>query len=122
MSKCSYSSEKVNIYSICIENKSCFCYFLPGLYDYRSSGGLVTKLCLTLAAPWTVAHQAPLSMGFPRQEYWSGLPVPFPGHLSHPGIEPTSPAVACRFFTTEPPRKMIIEVTLDYLDVVGFFF
>ena len=84
--------------------------------------GLVTKLCLTLVTPWTVAHQAPLSMGFPRQEYWSGLPAPSPGHLSHPGIKPTSPAMAGRFFTTEPPRKMIIEVTLDYLDVVGFFF
>ena len=38
--------------------------------------------------PWTVAHQAPLSMGFPRQEYWSGLPFPSPGDLPHPGIEP----------------------------------
>ena len=56
------------------------------------------------AIPWTVAHQAPLSMGFPRQEYRSGLPCPLPGDLSHPGIEsvtrPTSPALADRFFTT----------------------
>ena len=43
--------------------------------------------------PWTVAHQAPLSMGFSRQEYWSGLPFPSPGDLSNPGIEPTSPAL-----------------------------
>ena len=41
--------------------------------------------------PWTVARQAPLSMGFPRPEYWSGLPYPLPGDLSHPGIKPTSP-------------------------------
>ena len=41
--------------------------------------------------PWTVACQAPLSMGFPRQEYWSGLPFPSPGDLPSPGIEPTSP-------------------------------
>ena len=57
---------------------------------------------------WTVAHQAPLSMGFPRQEYWSGLPFPSPGDLSDPGIEPTSlvlPALAGRFFTTAPPGK-----------------
>ena len=40
---------------------------------------------------WTVAHQAPLSMGFPRQEYWSGLPFPSPGELPNPGIEPMSP-------------------------------
>ena len=55
------------------------------------------------AALWTVACQAPLSMGFPRQEYWSGLPCPSPGDLPEPGIEPTSlmsPALAGRFFTT----------------------
>ena len=44
------------------------------------------------ATPWTVAHQAPLSMGFSRQEYWNGLPFPFPGDLPDPGIEPGSPA------------------------------
>ena len=49
--------------------------------------------------------QAPLSMGFPRQEYWSGLPSPSPGDLPHPGIEPASSALAGRFFTTEPPGK-----------------
>ena len=53
--------------------------------------------------PWTVACQAPLSMGFPRQEYWSGLPFPSPGDVPDPGIKPTSPALAGRFFTTEPP-------------------
>ena len=41
---------------------------------------LVTKLCLTLVTPWTAAHQAPPSMGFSRQEYWSGVPLPSPGH------------------------------------------
>ena len=46
------------------------------------------------ATPWTVAYQVPLSMGFSRQEYWSGLPCPPPGDLSNPGIEPTSPALA----------------------------
>ena len=50
--------------------------------------------------PGTVAHQAPLSMGFSRQEYWSGLPFPPPGHLPDPGIEPASPALAGGFFTT----------------------
>ena len=53
--------------------------------------------------PWTVAHQAPPSMGFSRQEYWSGLPCPPPGHLPHPGIEPASPvdnASPSRFFIT----------------------
>ena len=49
--------------------------------------------------------QAPLSMGFPRQEYWSGLPSPSPGDLPHPGIDPVSPALVGKFFTTEPPGK-----------------
>ena len=52
---------------------------------------LVAQSCPTLAAPWTVALQAPLSMGFFRQENWSGLPFPSPGDLPDPGIEPTSP-------------------------------
>ena len=52
-----------------------------------------------------MAYQAPLSMGFPRQEYWSGLPFPSPGDLPDPGVEPMSPALAGGFFTTEPPRK-----------------
>ena len=59
----------------------------------------------SFATPCTVAWQAPLSMGFPRQEYSSGLPFPFPGVLPDPGIEPTSPALAGEFFTTEPPGK-----------------
>ena len=54
--------------------------------------GLVAKSCLTLETPWTVAFQAPLSMGFSKQEYWSGLPFPPPGYLPNPGIKPTSPA------------------------------
>ena len=52
------------------------------------------------AALWTVAHQAPLSMGFSRQEYWRGLPCPPPGDLPNPGIEPTSPALLGGFYIT----------------------
>ena len=54
---------------------------------------LVAKLCPALPDPWTVACQAPLCMGFSRQEYWSGLPFPSPGDLPDPGIEPGSPAL-----------------------------
>ena len=57
------------------------------------------------ATPWTVARQAPLSMGFPRREYWSGLPFPSPGDLLDPGIQPASPSLAGGFFTTEPLGK-----------------
>ena len=55
--------------------------------------------------PWTVAHQAPLSLGFSTQEYWSGLPFPPPGDLSDTEVEPASPALAPWFFTTESPGK-----------------
>ena len=58
--------------------------------------------------PWTTIHQAPLSMRFPRQEYWSGLPFPTPGDLSIPGIKPVTPESSLwvgGFFTTAPPGK-----------------
>ena len=63
-----------------------------------------------VATSWTVAHQAPLSMGFSRQEYWSGLPLPPPGDLPKPGIEPVSPASAGAFFTAKPPGKPCVEL------------
>ena len=58
--------------------------------------------------PWTIACQAPLSVEFSREEYWSGLPFPCPEHLPKPEIEtayPASSALACEFFITEPPGK-----------------
>ena len=61
-----------------------------------------------LSNPIDCGHQAPLSMGFLRQEYWSGWPFPSPGGLSDAGIEPTSPALAGRFFTTKPPVKRLV--------------
>ena len=59
--------------------------------------------CDSVLTPWTIAPQAPLSMGFPKQEHWRGLPFPSPGDLPYPGTEPVSPPLAGRFFTTEPP-------------------
>ena len=56
-------------------------------------GASVAQSCPTLVTAWTVAPQAPPSMGFPRQEYWSGVPFPSPGDLPNPGIEPGSPAL-----------------------------
>ena len=57
------------------------------------------------AAPWTVVYQAPPSMGFSRQECWSGLPFPSPGDLPNTGIEPGSPALQAEALPSEPPRK-----------------
>ena len=59
----------------------------------------------SFAIPCTVDHQPPLSMGFPRQEYWRGLPFPSPEDLPNPEIEPASPAWSGEFFTTEPSEK-----------------
>ena len=60
---------------------------------------------MALVIPRTIVHQAPLSMGFSRQEYWSRLPFTSSGDLPNPGTKPTSPTLAGRFFTTEPPGK-----------------
>ena len=62
--------------------------------------------------PWTVAHQAPPSTGFSRQEYWSGLPFPFPGDLPDPGIEPRSPELQADTLTSEPPGKPSVTLAL----------
>ena len=74
---------------------------------------------------WTVAHQAPLSVGFSRQEYWSGLPRPPPGDLPNPGIEPTSlvsPALAGGFFITSATREAAKTLLLILLLLVHGIF
>ena len=73
------------------------------MYAYFG-GGLVTS-CSTLVTPWAVALQALLSVGFPRQEYWSGLLFPSPGDLPDPGIKPLSPALQVDSLATEPPEN-----------------
>ena len=77
------------------------------IYEFKCGGGLVAKSCPTLATLWTVAFQAPLSMGFSRQEYWSGLPFPSPGDLPNPGIKPRSPALRADALTSEPSQAEI---------------
>ena len=85
----------------------------------EGGNGLVTKSCLTRLTSWTVGCQAPLSMGFPRQEYWSGLPFPSPEDLQDSGIKPRSPALQTVFqvdsLPTEPPGKPICEGRIMYL-------
>ena len=67
-------------------------------------------------SPWTVAYQAPRSMGFSRQEYWSGLPFPSPGDLPNPGIEPGSPALQTDTLPSEPLGKPLLGLWLhNYL-------
>ena len=79
--------------------------------------------CLTFATPWTVVHQAPLSMGFPRQEYWSGLPFPSPGDHPYPGIEPKSPespVLPGGFFNTWEAVNLKGGLSLNYSRDVGW--
>ena len=66
---------------------------------------LVAQWCLALGDPMEYSKQAPLSKGFPRQEYWSGLPLPSPGDLFNPGVESWSPASQADSLPSEPPGK-----------------
>ena len=66
------------------------------------------------ATPWTVAYQAPLSMEFSRQEYWSGLLFPSPGDLPNPGIEPGSPTLQADALPSKPPGKPLFLLKLMY--------
>ena len=75
-----------------LDTGGCCCLVAKSLFD-------------SLQPPWTVARQAPLSVEFSRQEYWSGLPCPPPGDLPDSGIEPLSPALTGRFFTAASPGK-----------------
>ena len=70
--------------------------------------------------PWTVAYEAPLPMGFPRQEYWSGVPFPSPGDLPDGRVEPRVSCTAGEFFTAEPPGKLISLVLFAYICYIYF--
>ena len=72
----------------------------------RLKGQLLSHVQL-FGTPWTGARQAPLSMGFPRQEYWSGLPFPSPGDLPDPGMEPESPELQADSLPSEPAGKCL---------------
>ena len=73
------------------------------------------------ATLWTVAYQAPLSVGFSRQEYWSGLPFPSPGDLPNPGIEPGSPALQADALPSKPPGKFPQMESLKYQHACGLW-
>ena len=97
---CTHTTILVFTFSVCVLSRCCR-----------------VRLFVTL---WTVAHRAPLSLEFSRQEYWSGLPCPPPGTLPHPGIEPvsyTSPSLAGRFFTTSITREapLAVQCSINYM-------
>ena len=78
---------------------------LQSIYVCVYGGGLVSKSCPTLVTPWTEEPDRLQSMGFPRQEYWSGLIFPSPGDLPYPGIEPRSPTLQADSLLSEPRWK-----------------
>ena len=91
---------------------------------------LVAQSCLTLCNPWSIAHQTPLSMGFCRQESWSGLPFPSPRDLSDPGIELQSSAFQVNSLLSEPPGKLwqlkekkylLLTVSVSFQNVTSCF-
>ena len=88
------------------KNDSWFSTFsnISGISVYTYKVKSLSRVRL-FATPWTVAHSAPPSMGFSRQEYWSGLPFPSPGDLPNPGIEPGSPALQADALTAELSKK-----------------
>ena len=109
---------QLNTFTQRVNSHSFFCSFqvsrmgwgLPTLHSRTLSCFGYVQLFATL---WIAAHQAPVSMGFSRQEYWSGLSCPPSGDLPDPGIEPASPSVSCtegRFFIGEPPGKFMIDI------------
>ena len=77
---------------------------------YYSEVKLLTRVRL-FATPWAIAYQAPLSMGFSRREYWSGLPFPSPGDLPNPGVEPRSPALQADTLPSEPQGRSLYYTT-----------
>ena len=86
------------------------------LGDGEVGGALVTQLCLTLVTPWTVACQALWSMGFSRQEYWSGLIFPSPGDLPDPGIKSGFPALQSGLYPLSHQRNPKLTCNSTYWD------
>ena len=85
------------------------------MYQYTSANAQLLSRVRLFATPWAVARQVPLSMEFPKQEHWTGLPFLPPANLPDPGIKPislVSPALAGEFFTTLPPGKPHVLVCL----------
>ena len=92
-----------------IHNKNSYSSFLIfHVFPYMKVKVKLLSRVRLFVTPWTVAHQARPSMGFSRQEYWSGVPFPSPGDHPDPGIEPRSPALQADALTSEPPGKPCI--------------
>ena len=92
----------------------CYCYYPPFMLLLLFSHSVVSD---SLVTPWTIAHQAPLSMRFCRQEYWSRLPFPSPGDLPNPGIKSGSPALQADSSLSEPPGRNHYELEVIQVEL-----
>ena len=121
MNNCKTSPEALLLfknYEIILVKSVCF---LPFFKSLRQCLACVLSRVQCFATPWTVAHQAPLSMGSSRQEYWSGFPCPSPGDRPHPGAEPmslASPALAGGLFT-HGSLQCVVNVKILNCDLDG---
>ena len=97
-----------------LQSSFCLQFFFQNVFEsLLSRCPPFTILCVSAppsdsATPWTAAHQAPLSMGFSRQEYWNGWPFPSPGDLPDPGVEPGSPTTQADSLPFEPPGRPVV--------------
>ena len=104
-------SHSFNIETITMRFQHPYCFSFLSLFLLIFKVKVKSLSCVWLfETPWTVAYQAPPSMGFPRQEYWNGLPFPSPGDLPDPEIEPGSPALEADTLTSEPPGMGWIKI------------
>ena len=112
-----YAETDYQMFCCMLQNNFClWCRRVWHMARWRHSkekmkGSVSHSVIYLFVTPWTVAHQAPLSMEFSRQAYWSGLPFPIPGDLLDPGMEVISPALACGFFITWATREALINST-----------
>ena len=125
--KSGWKQNLLSVFSLCLRlyAHACFCLMFENFYylclscfiviDWVSEWVKSLSHVWFFATPWTVAHQAPPSMGFSRQEYWSGFPFPSPGDLPNLGIEPRSPSLQADALTSEPPGKPTTRVQIWYL-------
>ena len=93
---------------VVLQGRQALSFITDPMEIYQASTQSLSHVQL-FATPWTSACQAPLSMGFSRQEYWNGLPFPPPGDLPDPGIEPGSPALQADSLPAEVPGKPLLE-------------
>ena len=102
------TTEMIILFSNCLQGLYfilCVCVCVCVCVCARTRTCTLCHVQPTFETLWTVAHPGPLSMEFPKQKYWSGLPFPSPGDLPDPGIKLLTPALVGGFLTTEPPGK-----------------